>query len=116
MRIVPVSGKALPPEAEKEYAGAPVFDRLRVGCTGVFYPSGLRTRYLPYDAFERAYVMVHETKARMCCATTDYEYYRIVFMHEDKCVADCMSEDKEAMKAALEQLRKSAPGIRIGAE
>lgn len=116
MKIVTLSGAPVSPETEVDYNNAPSFDKLRVGNTGVFFPSGLRIRYIPYDSFDRSYVKVYDTKARMCCATTGYEYFRIVFINGKKCIADHMSENKDAMRAALDQLRSSAPSIHIGAE
>lgn len=116
MNIVSVSEKPVPAGIEKDYEEAPVFDKLRVGTTGVFFPSGFKTKYIPYDSFDRSYVKVHETKARMCCATAGFEYFRIVFMKGENCVGDYLSEDKEAMKAALEQLKKTAAGVTVGVE
>ena len=115
MKIISLSGGSVSPEIENDYSSAPVFDRLRIGKTGVFLPSGFKVKYIPYDCFDRAYVMVHETRARMCCASTDFEYYRMVFMNGEACTADFMSENKEAMHAALDQLRASAPEITVGA-
>lgn len=115
MKIVSVSGKTVSPDAEKDYSDAPVFDKLRVGNTGVFFPNGLKVNYIPYDSFDRSFVKVHETKARMCCATAGFEYFRIVFMNGDDCLGDYLSENKEAMKAALDQLRSSAPCVKVGA-
>ncbi|MDO5446091.1 MAG: hypothetical protein Q4F31_10790 [Eubacteriales bacterium] len=114
MKIVSVSGSPVSAEVEKDYANAPAFDKLRIGNTGVFFPSGFRMSYIPYDSFDCSYVKVHDTKARMCCATTGFEYFRIVFMSGEKCIGDYLSEDKEAMQAALDQLRISAPGIQVG--
>lgn len=114
MKIVSADGNTLPAGAEKEYESAPEFDRLRIGDTGVFFPSGLKTKYIPYGCFDRSYVKVHDAQARMCCATAGFEYYRIVFMSGEKCIGDFISEDREAMQAALDRLRTAAPGIRIG--
>ena len=115
MKIVSTHGNPVPAETENDFSGAPAFDKLRIGKTGVFFPSGLRMKFLPYDCFDRSYVKVHETKARMCCATAGFEYYRVVFMSGDKCIADYISENKEAMQEALNQLRASAPRITVGA-
>ena len=115
MKIISAEKGPVSPAAENDFNSAPIFDSLRVGTTGVFFPSGLRTTYVPYDSFDRTYVKVHDTKARMCCATAGFEYYRIVFMNGDKCLADYMSENKEAMQAALNRIRTVAPGITVGA-
>lgn len=116
MKIVSISGSPVTSAQENDYSSAPAFDKLRVGKTGVFLPSGFKTKFIPYDCFDRSYVKVHDTKARMCCATTDFEYFRMVFMKGEKCIADFLSENREAMQSALNQLRKSAPGITVGAE
>ena len=116
MKIVSLSGNAISAETEKDFISAPTFDKLRIGNTGVFFPSGLKMKYVPYDCFDRSYVLVHDAKARMCCAATGFEYFRIVFMNGDHRIADYISENKDAMKAALDQLRISAPGIKVGAK
>lgn len=116
MKIVSITGKQISAEVEKDYNDAPVFDKLRIGKTGVFFPSGLKMKYIPYDCFERTYVKVHETKARMCCATAGFEYYRIVFVKDDKCIGDYISEDKNAMQCALDKLRNDSRGIKVGLE
>ena len=116
MKIVSASGSPISEEVEKDYSSAPSFDKLRIGSTGVFFPGGLKTHYIPYSCFDRSYVKVHDTKARMCCATTGFEYFRIVFMNGDSCIGDYLSEDKAAMKAALDCLRTAAPGIKVGIE
>ena len=116
MKIVSVTKDQITAETENDYRSAPAFDKLRIGKTGVFFPSGLKMLYVPYDSFTRTYVKVHETKARMCCATTGFDYFRIVFMNGEDCIADYLSENEAAMKDALSQLRISATGIAVGAD
>lgn len=116
MKIVSSYVPSISEEIEKDFEIASQFDKLRIGVEGVYIPAGFKSKFIPYDCFNCCYVKVHETKARMCCATAGFEYYRIVFMKDETCIADYISEDKEAMKAALDKLRTCAPGIKIGLE
>lgn len=116
MKIKSAYEDSISEQTQIDFESASGFDKLRIGNEGVYIPSGLKMNYIPYSCFDRCYVKVHETKARMCCATAGFEYYRIVFIKGETCIADYISEDKEAMKAALNRLRSCAPGIKIGAD
>ena len=87
-----VNGAVETPEVNADFESARVFDKLRVGELGVFFRDGLKTRFIPYDYMDRAFIRVQETRGRMCCGQANWYYYRIVFVNDNKEFADYMSE------------------------
>lgn len=114
MKFVSVSGDPVPANAEKDFTGAPVFDRIRTGNTGIFFPAGFRMKYIPYDSFDRAFLRIHAVDAKMCCSSAGFDYFSLVLMNGNTCVAEHLSENRKAMQAALEQIKSIAPAIAIG--
>lgn len=116
MRLVSGLGGTIVPEVLYDYKRAASFGRLKLGYSGAFIPKGTKMIHRPYDHLSRVYVEVHDARARMCCASMNYAYYRLVFLYGDRVVGDYLSEDRDAMKAALAFLRENAPYLEIGAE
>ena len=79
-----VNGAVETAEVNADFESAKVFDKLRVGELGVYFRDGLKTRYIPYDYIDRAFIRVQETRGRMCCGQANWYYYRI----EAGCAAD----------------------------
>ena len=52
----------------------------------------------------------------MCCGSTIFRYYRIVFVCGGKEIADAISEDEKATFAAFEKIKEKAPGLHFGVE
>ncbi|MBQ8151255.1 MAG: hypothetical protein IJ070_00635 [Firmicutes bacterium] len=96
-----VNGAVESQEVNADYENAAVFDKLRVGKLGVYFRDGLRTKYIPFDYIDRAFIRVQETKSRMCCGQANWNYFRVVFVHGGKEFADYMSEKEKAMDDAL---------------
>lgn len=113
-RLSPPKGCAVPEGAAADYEAAKVFDKLRVGRLGVYYRDGFKTVCIPYDYIHRAFIRIQEVNGRLCCGNTTLAYYRMVFVHDGKEFADVISEKEEAMDAALECIRASAPSVAIG--
>ncbi len=116
-KITDLSGAALSsPELSADYESAEQFDRLRVGARGVYFREGFKTRFLAYDALERAFIRVQGVNGRMCCATAYFEYYKLVFVGGGREVAEVFSESEKATDAALARIAERAPGLAIGVE
>ena len=96
-----VNGSVDLPEISSDYESAKTYDKLRVGNLGVYYRDGLKTKYIPYDYMDRAFIRVQETRSRMCCGQANWNYFRIVFVHEGKEFADYLSEKETEMDEAL---------------
>lgn len=101
-------------QAAKDYANAPVFDKLRVGALGVYYKSGFKTRLVPYSEMDRAFIRIHEVNGKLCCGSSVFQYFRMVFVRRGKEFADVISEDEAAMDAALALIHERAPEVAIG--
>lgn len=114
MKFTSPNGKLDSPELLQEYESAQVFDKLRVGSSGVFFPAGLGTKYIPYDFMERIFLRINEVNGRTCCATAKFYYFRVVFVHEGKEYADYLTENENAANAAIEALKAAAPNVAFG--
>lgn len=101
-------------ELTADYEGARKFDAVRVGKLGVYYRSGLKTVFLAYPTLERAFIRIQEVNGRMCCGSTTFAYYRLVFIRGGKEYAEVMSESEQAMDAALAAIHENAPELPIG--
>ena len=103
-------------ELTADYESAQKFDAVRVGKLGVYYRSGLKTVFLAYPTLERAFIRIQEVNGRMCCGSTTFAYYRLVFIRGGKEYAEVMSESEQAMDAALAAIHENAPALPIGVE
>ena len=104
----PVEGQ----EYDRDYENAKIFDKLRVGALGVYFRDGLKTRFIAFDDMDRAFIRVQETRSRMCCGQANFNYFRVVFVHDGKEFADYMSEKEAEMDDALAAI--GAHGVPTG--
>ena len=113
-KYVGLNGPLESPELDADFEAAQTFDKVRVGKRGVYFRDGFRTRFLDYSLLERVFIRVQSVNGRLCCGTANFEYYRLVFLHNGKEVADVMSEKEKEMDEALARIGQLAPGIAIG--
>lgn len=98
-----------------DFEAAPEFDKVKVGKLGVYYRDGLKTRLVPFDIMERAFIRVQEVRGRMCCGSAIFAYFRLIFLVNGKeIICDHISEKEEAMDAALAKIAENAPAVAIG--
>ena len=114
MKFSSPSGKINETELISDYESAEKFDKLRVGKKGVYFPYHFGTRYLPYEYIENAFIRIHEVNGKLCCGSTVFQYFRLVFVHDGKETDDYISENEEAMTTALKAISSNAPEISIG--
>lgn len=107
-------GCAPVPGAGADYDAAELCDKLRVGKLGVYYREGFKLCCFPYSYMDRTFIRIQEVNGRMCCGSTVFAYYRLVFVHGGKETADVISEKEEAMDRALSLIRQAAPHISTG--
>lgn len=107
-----INGSVEGPEFSKDYDNAAVYDKLRVGSLGVYFRDGLKTRFIPFEDIDRAFIRVQETRGRMCCGQANWYYYRLVFVHDGKEFADYLSEKEKEMDDALADI--AAHGVTTG--
>lgn len=115
-KFVGVSSTVDSPEVNEDYAQAKLFDKVRVGKLGVYFKEGLKSRYIPYDYMERVFIRINEINGRLCCGTSVFSYFRLVFVHDGKEFVDVISEDEKAMDAALAYIHECAPSVSIGVD
>lgn len=115
-KFVGVDGAVDSAEVQADYNGAEAFEKLRVGKLGAYFKDGLKTRYIPYDRMERAFIRIQEVNGRMCCGSTVFAYFRMVFVVDGKEYADVISEDEKTMDAALACIARNAPAVAIGVD
>ena len=111
-RFTAVNGVTDSPELNADYEKAQRFEKLLVGALGVYFRDGLRTEFIPYDYMDRVFIRVQETRSRMCCGQANFNYFRIVFVHDGKEFADYMSEKEKLMDEALAAI--AAHGVTTG--
>ena len=111
-RFAGINGTMESAELSADFDSAAVFEKLRVGEKGVYFRDGLRTRYIPYDYIDRAFIRIQETRSRMCCGQANFNYFRIVFVHGGKEFADYLSEKEKEMDDALAAI--AAHGVPTG--
>ena len=113
-RFSGIDGTVSSPELSADHADAAVFDNVRVGRLGVYFREGLRTRFLRYDRLERVFLRIHEVSGKLCCGSTVFQYFRLVFVVDGREYADTISEHEDAMRAALAAIQAAAPTVAIG--
>lgn len=111
-----LTGTVDSPEVAADYEAAQKFERVKIGALGVYYRDGLKTRFIPYDIMERAFLRIQEVNGKLCCGNTILQYFRLVFVREGKEFADVISENEKAMDEALALIAANAPGVKIGVE
>lgn len=97
-----------------DYDTAKHFDKVRVGSLGVYFRDGLKLRFLSYDRIERVFIRIQEVNGKLCCGSAVFAYCRLVFVVDGKEYADTLSENEQAMRDALEEISRRAPGVAIG--
>ena len=97
-----------------DWESAQVFDKLRVGRLAVFYRDGFRVKAIPYARMERAFIRIQEVRGKLCCGQTFFAYFRMVFLADGREISDFISENEQAMDAALAKIHEMAPALPIG--
>ncbi len=101
---------------EQDYTAAEQFDNVYVGDIGVYYRDGFRIKHIPYDYMERVFLRIQEVNGKLCCGSTVFQYFRLVFVCGGREIADDISENESAYRAALEKIKEKAPGLKFGVE
>lgn len=108
------SGAVTDSAVAADFERAERFDKVLVGEKGVYYRDGFKTKYVPYDLLERAFIRVQEVNGRMCCGKAVFHYFRLVFVVGGKEWGDVISEDEKATDDALAAIAKRSPATAIG--
>ena len=111
-----VSGKGSSEALEADFAAAEKFDNVYVGGLGVYYRDGFRMKHIPYDYAQRVFLRIQEVDGKLCCGSTVFQYFRLVFVCGGKEIADAISENESQYRAALERIKEKAPQLKYGVE
>ena len=114
MKFSAPEGKIESSELSADFESAPRFEKVRVGKSGVFYPSGFGVKFIPYSWIDQAFIRIHEVNGKLCCGKATFYYFRLVFVHNGKEIADVISEKESVMDDALAAIASAAPEVRIG--
>jgi len=109
-----LTGTVDSPEVAADYEAAQKFERVKIGALGVYYRDGLKTRFIPYDIMERAFLRIQEVNGKLCCGSTTFAYYHLLFVVDGKEYGDILSENEQLMRDALAAIAKAAPNLKIG--
>lgn len=113
-KFASVSGTVESAEVCADYESAVKFERLKVGSLGVYYRDGLRTRYIPYESMERAFIRAQEVNGKLCCGNTVFVYFHLIFVVGGKEMGDILTENEKTATDALAAIAAAAPGVKIG--
>ena len=106
---------ALPPEAlEQDYAQARALDKLQLGAQCIYLRKLSGTVYLPCSRIVRAWLRQEEVKARMCCATANFDQFYVVMACADGQERRGQVIDKATGQSCLDYIAAQNPEVKIG--
>ena len=110
-----ISGAVLPAGTlEQDYAQARNMGKVHLGEECLFLRRFSGTSYLPYGQISRAWLRQEEVKARMCCATANFDQFYLVMACADGQERRGQVIDKDTGKAALDYIAAKNPDVKIG--
>ena len=108
-------GAVLPAEVlEQDYAQAKNMDGLHLGEQCLFFRRFSGTSYLPYGQIVRAWLRQEEVKARMCCATANFDQFYLVMACTDGQERRGQVLDKPTGQQCLDHIAAQNPSVKIG--
>ena len=110
-----ISGAVLPAGTlEQDYAQARNMGKVHLGEECLFLRRFSGTSYLPYGQISRAWLRQEEVKARMCCATANFDQFFLVMACADGQERRVQVEDKASGQACLDHIAAKNPEVKIG--
>ena len=110
-----ISGAVLPAEAlEQDFAQARNAGKLHLGEHCLYLRKFSGATYLPYSQIVRAWLRQEEVKARMCCATANFDQFYLVTACDDGQERRAQVIDKDAGQATLDHISAKNPEVEIG--
>ncbi len=108
-------GAVLPAEVlEQDYAQAKNMDGLHLGEQCLFFRRFSGTSYLPYGQIVRAWLRQEEVKARMCCATANFDQFYVVLSCADGRERRGRVVNKDGGQRCLDHIAACNPEVKIG--
>lgn len=116
MKFKPEIPDALPPagQLEQDYARARDLGKLRLGTLALYFRKFSGVSCLPYNRIVRAWLRQEEVKARMCCATANFDQFYVVMDCADGQQRRGQVPDKASGQACLDHIAAQNPAVKIG--
>ncbi|NBI68790.1 hypothetical protein D1646_18780 [Pseudoflavonifractor sp. 60] len=110
-----IPGAALPSQdLERDFSQARAVGKVRLGQQCLFLPKLSGTSYLPYAKILRAWLRQEEVKARMCCATANFDQFYLVMACAGGQERRWHVTDKADGQQCLDFILEKNPEVNIG--
>ena len=110
-----LTGAVLPAEVlEQDYAQARSMGKVYLGEVCLYLRKFSGVSYLPYSQITRAWLRQEEVKARMCCATANFDQFFLVAACADGQERRGQVIDKASGQACLDHISAKNPSVKIG--
>lgn len=110
-----ISGAELSTETlERDYIQAQNMDGVQLGEHCLYFRRLIGAAYLPYGQILRAWLRQEEVKARMCCATANFDQFYLVVDCADGQERRGRVSDKADGQRCLDYIAAKNPAVKIG--
>lgn len=110
-----IPASSLPSELlEPDYAQAQNMGKVHLGEQCLYFRKFSGTSYLPYGQITRAWLRQEEVKARMCCATANFDQFFLAMACADGQERRGQVIDKATGQRCLDQISAKNPDVKIG--
>ena len=99
---------------QMEYKQAREIGKLRLGQQHLYFRTGLKSYYLPYQDITRYFRRVMQVPARMCCGKGNFEIENLVICGDSGELAQVQLPGAKAAKIVMEYLAELAPNAAVG--
>ena len=110
-----IPGAVLPPEAlEQDFSQARSAGKAHLGEACLYIRKFSGVSCLPYGQIVRAWLRQEEVRARMCCATANFDQFFVVMACADGRERRGQVIDKETGQRCLDHIAAKNPDVKIG--
>jgi hypothetical protein len=110
-----IPGAALPTQAlAQDYAQARNMGKVHLGEQCLYLRKFSGVSCLPYSQITRAWLRQEEVKARMCCATANFDQFYLVMACADGQERRGQVLDKPTGQHCLDHIAAQNPSVKIG--
>lgn len=116
MKFKPELSREILPDStlEADYAQAQEMGKVRLGAQCLYLRRLSRTAYVPCGRVVRAWLRQEEVRARMCCATANFDQFYVVMSCGGGQEVRWQVEDKAAGQRVLDHISTQNPTVEIG--
>lgn len=95
--------------AEEDYKTARAIGKIRMGKSFLYFRSGVKTYYLPYEEVQRCFRRVEMVPAKLCCGRGELADEKLVICTSGGELAQVELPDTRAARILMEELRVRIP-------